>query len=57
MFDTRACRFGEPDLAKDDRAWSLRQVLGYLKARPQMYLTHIIMVRGRAADTWRACLP
>lgn len=36
-------RFGEPDLAGHGLGWSVRQVLAYLKARPGMYLTHIIM--------------
>ncbi|KXZ53856.1 hypothetical protein GPECTOR_6g774 [Gonium pectorale] len=35
--------FGEPDPASNTRAWSVRQVLQYMKARPGMYLTHIIM--------------
>ncbi|KAG2434211.1 hypothetical protein HXX76_007937 [Chlamydomonas incerta] len=35
--------FGEPDPASHGMGWSVRQVLGYLKARPGMYLTHIIM--------------
>ncbi|KAG2447330.1 hypothetical protein HYH02_007659 [Chlamydomonas schloesseri] len=35
--------FGEPDPASHGMGWSVRQVLSYLKARPGMYLTHIIM--------------
>ncbi|KAG2435901.1 hypothetical protein HXX76_007096 [Chlamydomonas incerta] len=35
--------FGEPDPASNDRAWSVRHVLHYMKAQPNTYLTHIIM--------------
>ncbi|GFR51770.1 hypothetical protein Agub_g14226, partial [Astrephomene gubernaculifera] len=36
--------FGEPDPARNGREqWTVRHVLSYMKARPGMYLTHIIM--------------
>ena len=40
--------FGDPDITHSRRGWSARQVLAYLRARPGQYLTHIIMVCGRA---------
>ncbi|EFJ44079.1 hypothetical protein VOLCADRAFT_95692 [Volvox carteri f. nagariensis] len=35
--------FGDPDLADSSRSWTVRHVLSYLKGRPGMYMTHIIM--------------
>ncbi len=35
--------FGDPDLTGNRRAMSVGQVLSHLKARPGMYMTHIIM--------------
>ncbi|GFR51773.1 hypothetical protein Agub_g14229 [Astrephomene gubernaculifera] len=35
--------FGDPDIASCTRGWTVRHVLSYMKARPGMYLTHIIM--------------
>ncbi|KXZ53857.1 hypothetical protein GPECTOR_6g775 [Gonium pectorale] len=35
--------FGDPDIAGSRRGWTVRQALLYLRARPGMYMTHIIM--------------
>ncbi|GLI71407.1 hypothetical protein VaNZ11_016534 [Volvox africanus] len=35
--------FGDPDLTDNSPSWTVRHVLAYLKARPGMYMTHIIM--------------
>ncbi|GLI71405.1 hypothetical protein VaNZ11_016532, partial [Volvox africanus] len=35
--------FGDPEAGLGSQYWTVRQVLSYLKARPGMYITHIIM--------------
>ncbi|EFJ44078.1 hypothetical protein VOLCADRAFT_106555 [Volvox carteri f. nagariensis] len=35
--------FGDPEAGMGTQCWTVRQVLSYLKARPGMYLTYIIM--------------
>ncbi|GIL63974.1 hypothetical protein Vafri_17946 [Volvox africanus] len=36
--------FGDPEAGPGSQCWTVRQVLSYLKARPGMYITHLIMV-------------